>query len=315
MALVCMSIMDMARHVDDSTADGPLLCARTYKIGAPQAPTDSKVHYQHRYHAGNFADVFKHLLLCGLLRALNRKDKPWMYLETHAGGGLYDLADEAAERTGEWREGIGRLQAAPGAPAPLRDYLEQARAYDGAYPGSPLFAQRLARPQDRLVLCEKVPAVFDELRLRFAADARAHVHQRDGYETHALLPPPEKRGLILVDPPFERPDEFDAVSDYLRKATARFAHGVYAVWYPVKNRHEADRFRRRMMREHPRAGADLQLHNGAQAEGQMRACGLCVLNPPFGWAAEMQPALDWLARALAQGPRAEAIVETWESNG
>lgn len=271
------------------------------------------MHYQHRYHAGNFADVFKHVLLCGLLRALNRKDKPWMYLETHAGGGLYDLADAAAERTGEWRDGIGRLKELADVPPPVRDYLNQVRSFGGNYPGSPLLALALARPQDRVVACEKIPAICDELRLHVAADSRVQVHQRDGYETHALLPPPEKRGLVLVDPPFERVDEFDAVSDYLRKATGRFANGVYAVWYPVKNRHEADRFRRRMMREHPRAGADLQLHNGATAEGQMRACGLCVLNPPFGWAREMEPALEWLSRQLAQGPRAEALIETWEA--
>jgi 23S rRNA (adenine2030-N6)-methyltransferase len=274
------------------------------------------VHYQHRYHAGNFADVFKHVLLVGLLQALNRKDKPWFYLETHAGGGFYDLAGAEAQRTGEWREGIGRLDPAPAGVEPLRRYREIVAAVPGApqvYPGSPHFAQTLARPGDRIVLCEKVPAVFEQLRATVGGDARVNLHQRDGYECHSLLPLPEKRGLVLVDPPFERPDEFDAVSDFLRKATGRFAHGSYAVWYPIKNRFEADRFRRRMMREHPRSGADLQLHNGASAEGQMRACGLCVLNPPFGWAAAMRPALEALARQLAQGPRAESTIDTWEN--
>ncbi|PPE73829.1 23S rRNA (adenine(2030)-N(6))-methyltransferase RlmJ [Solimonas fluminis] len=271
------------------------------------------MHYQHRYHAGNFADVFKHVLLCGLLRALSRKDKPWRLLDTHAGSGLYDLGDEAAERTGEYRDGIGRLANATGLPAPVRDYLELVRGFGGRYPGSPLLGLACAREQDRVAACEKVPAVFAQLKAHAGGDPRAQLHQRDGYESHALLPPPEKRGLVLVDPPFERPDEFDAISAYLKKASARFAGGVHAVWYPVKNRHEADRFRRRLMREHPRSGVDLQLHNGAEAEGQMRACGLCVLNPPYGWASEMEPALRWLARELAQGPRAEHLVEAWEA--
>lgn len=276
------------------------------------------MHYQHRYHAGNFADVFKHVLLCGLLQALNRKDKPWAYLETHAGAGAYDLSSEAAQKTGEWQDGIGRLAGFAAEGEPLRSYLAIVADTPGApqaYPGSPGFALGLARPQDRVVLCEKVPAVCEELKIRLGSDPRVHIHQRDGYESLGLLPPPEKRGLVLVDPPFERPDEFDAVSDFLRMASGRFGNGVYAAWYPIKNRFEADRFRRRMMREHPRSGADLQLHNGATAEGQMRACGLAVINPPFGYAEAMKPVLHRLARLLAQGPQAESSVESWESAG
>lgn len=266
------------------------------------------MHYRHSFHAGNFADVFKHTVLCGLLAALNRKDKPWCYLETHAGAGRYDLQAAGATRTGEWQDGIGALWDATGLPGPLAGCLAQVRALnpDGKlrhYPGSPLFALSQARAGDRLVLCEKVPEVAAELREALDRDKRVILHQRDGYESHALLPPAEKRGLVLVDPPFERPDEFDAVAQYLESALARFAGGVYAAWYPLKNRHAAGRFVRRLGRT-GREGCALEFETGAAGEGQMRACGMAVVNPPFGFRDAVEPALKVLVRELALGPKA-----------
>src|SRR5690349_4778302 len=207
------------------------------------------MHYRHSYHAGNFADVFKHVVLCGLLSALSRKDKPWCYLETHSGAGAYDLQGEGAARTGEWREGIGRLWGLANVPGPLQAFLDVVRGVNGTgalrhYPGSPLFAQALARERDRLVLCEKVPDIAAELRENLKGERRAVVHHRDGHEAHALLPPAEKRGLMLIDPPFERPDEFEATAELVGKSIKRFAAGVYATWYPLKNRHAAGRFER-----------------------------------------------------------------------
>lgn len=269
------------------------------------------MHYRHSYHAGNFADVFKHVALCGLLAALNRKDKPWCYLETHAGAGAYDLAGEGATRTGEWRDGIGRLfeETPPDAPPPLAQLIATVRALnpDGAlrhYPGSPLFARALARERDRLVLCEKIPEVAADLKDNLAGERRAIVHRRDGYEAASLLPPAEKRGLVLVDPPFERPDEFEAVGDLLEKAIARFAGGVYAAWYPLKNRHAAGRFERRMARVADKPPLRLSLETGAPGEGQMRACAVLVVNAPYGFAEEFAPAGRLLAGRLAQGRRA-----------
>lgn len=266
------------------------------------------MHYRHSYHAGNFADVFKHAVLCALLGALSRKDTPWCYLETHAGAGAYDLAGEGATRTGEWRDGIGRL-AGETAPPPLDRLLAVVRALNGDgplrhYPGSPLFARALARDGDRLVLCEKVPEVAADLKENLAGERRAAVHRRDGYEAHALLPPAEKRGLVLVDPPFERPDEFQAVGDLLEKSLARFAGGVYAAWYPLKNRHAAARFERRVARLAERAPLRLVLETGAPGEGQMRACAVLVVNPPYRLADDFAEAGRWLAGRLAQGPRA-----------
>jgi len=266
------------------------------------------MHYRHSYHAGNFADVFKHVVLCGLLAALNRKDKPWCYLETHSGAGAYDLEGEGASRTGEWRDGIGRLYGMDRVPEPLAAYLGVVRALnDGGplrhYPGSPLFARAFARERDRLVFCEKVPEVVADLRANIKGERRAIVHQRDGHEAHALLPPAERRGLVLVDPPFERPDEFHAAAELVSRSISRFAGGVYAVWYPLKNRHAAARFERTIARLCDEPPLRLALENGAPGEGQMRGCAVLVVNPPFGLEREFAASGALLARMLAQGPR------------
>jgi 23S rRNA (adenine2030-N6)-methyltransferase len=267
------------------------------------------VHYQHRYHAGNFADVFKHVLLCGLLEALSRKPAPWGYLETHAGTGSYDLGDDAAQRTGEWGDGIGKLWR-PEVLATLPESFAGAlRALnpDGPlrhYPGSPLLAQGIARDDDRIVLCERQAPVVAELRAHFAADARVAIHQRDGYEAYALLPPEQKRGVVLIDPPFERPDEFDAAADFVERAAARFAHGVYAFWHPVKNRHAAERGARRFGAGLGRERLRIAFDTGAPLAGRMYGCGMVILNPPFGFAQACEPWLRTLVRELSQGPRA-----------
>lgn len=278
------------------------------------------MHYQHRFHAGNFADVFKHVLLCGLLRALNRKETPWAYIETHAGGGDYDLRSAAAERTAEFHDGIARLLPMRDAPAPVAAYLDIVRAMNGIaagggelrrYPGSPWFASQLARRDDRIVLCEREPAIAAELKAALGADPRVAVHQRDGYEVPALLPPREKRGLVLVDPPFERPDEFDAVAAFLQRAQARFANGVYAVWYPYKKRFDTERFLRRVRRDGAREAINYTLETGAPSAGQMHACGVLVVNPPYAFVTEIEPVLPWLAEMLAQGPQPAARAERW----
>ncbi len=319
------------------------------------------VHYRHSYHAGNFADVFKHVLLVGLLAGLNRKDKPWCFLDTHAGAGDYDLGGEGAARTGEWRDGIGRLEDAgdtAGAPELVAEYLRLVRAARGQgapehYPGSPQFARALARAGDRLVLCEKVPEVAAELKRSLRGDPRAEVHVRDGYEAHALLPPAEKRGLVLIDPPFERTDELDAIADLIGKSVQRFAGGIYAAWYPIKNRHLVSRCVRRVSRETGKPVLNLEFDNGEAAADEIRfasterhkaepshrpdadrgrrgaprredaspgivrviekvpmhACGLLVVNAPFGFEAAASLSLQWLKPRLAQGSRASFTIE------
>ncbi|HZP12387.1 MAG TPA: 23S rRNA (adenine(2030)-N(6))-methyltransferase RlmJ [Nevskiaceae bacterium] len=266
------------------------------------------MHYQHRYHAGNFADVFKHALLCELLAALNRKEAPWFYLETHAGAGIYDLSRDEAARTAEFEGGIARLWDLRDQDSPIGNYLRLIGALnpDGElrhYPGSPLVAQKLARDSDRLALCEKVPEVAASLKQSLGRDARVAVHARDGYEAYALLPLPQKRGLVLIDPPFERRDEFDAVGDFLARAVGRFNNGIYVAWYPVKNRHASAKFIRRCERELERPLLRVELDTDAHAEGQMRACGMLVVNPPFGFDERARGIMKLLARKLAQGPR------------
>ncbi len=280
------------------------------------------MHYRHSYHAGNFADVFKHVLLCGLFAALNRKEKPWFYLDTHAGAGIYDLAGEGATRTEEWRQGIERIFNLAGAPEPLATYLSIVRqaqqvADAGAqspllYPGSPLIARSLARESDRIVLCERVVDVALELKRVVRADPRLHIHLRDGYESYSLLPPKEKRGLVLIDPPFERPDEFDAIQTFLAEALARFASGVYAVWYPLKNRHAAEHFVRHISRSAMRPSLNIAFETGASAQGQMRACGFLIVNPPYRFEIEVNESLRCIFRELAQGSLARIRVESFE---
>ena len=266
------------------------------------------MHYRHSYHAGNFADVFKHVLLCGLLAALNRKDKPWCALDTHAGAGFYDLSSDGATRTGEWHDGIGRLAGIGNPPEPLATMLRIVAAGNAPgktlyYPGSPQFILSMAREVDRMMFCEKVADVAEDLRRNLGRDSRIALHLRDGYEAHSLLPPPEKRGLILVDPPFERLDEYTAMSEFVRKGVARFAGGIYALWYPIKNRHAANAFLRRIGREVPRPALAFEFDNGAEAEGQMHACGVLIVNPPFQFEQEMAASLNILKRELAQGAK------------
>lgn len=271
------------------------------------------MHYQHRYHAGNFADVLKHVALCCLLQALNRKPKPWFYLDTHAGAGRYDLRDEAAGRTAEFHNGIERLRAAADAPGCVQAYLRLAVDTPHTYPGSPLIALACARPGDRLALCEAVVPVCAQLRAAVQAgpaSAQVAVHARDGYGAHGLLPPPEKRGLVLVDPPFERSDEYEAVSEFALQGLARFASGIFALWYPVKNLHAADAFRRRLAVRLNRPALDLRLSVGPPRDGTMRGCGLVVINPPYGFETAMKTALAWLAPRLAQEPGHQHAV-TW----
>lgn len=286
------------------------------------------MHYRHAFHAANFADVFKHVLLTGLLSALSKKDKPWVYVDTHAGAGAYELGSSAGGVAEEWRQGIALVDnvrdiADPELPAMVQRYLAALRDYgfDMAagqmrYPGSPQLACSLARHAigDRLVLCETVELVADDLRreMRGAAVA-AQVHQRSGYEAWVLLPPPEKRGLLLIDPPFEQGGEFNAIAELAVRAVARFANGIQAIWYPLKDERACGQLLRRVARETGKPAIDLRIDTDAPsrsvdangiAKRRMTACGLLVVNPPFGFEDAASAALPWLSQRLAQGEAA-----------
>lgn len=204
--------------------------------------------YRHAFHAGNSADVLKHAALALCIEALKRKDKPFCYLETHAATGRYDLQADAAQKTGEYRSGIAALWVLDSPPPLLKPYLQTVRDLnpDGRlryYPGSPRIAGALMRPDDRLVLCELAKNDHAALQAEFAEDRRVKTHQMDGYQAlKAFLPPPERRGLVLIDPAYEGRDEYNRVIDGLNAALKRWATGCYAVWYPIHQRAMADRF-------------------------------------------------------------------------
>lgn len=247
------------------------------------------MNYRHAFHAGNFADCMKHALLVWLVRALQRKEKPAFFLDTHAGRGRYDLAGAEAQRTGEWRDGIARLRAA--ADPALAEYLGVI-ARLGLYPGSPLLIQALMRPGDRLACCELHAEEATALKRVFADDPAVAVHRRDGWEAlGALLPPPERRGLVLIDPSFEAEDEFSRLADGLHRAHRRFANGVLVAWYPIKSRARVRQFHARL-REHGMAEAlAAEFCRRAPLDpARLNGGGLIIVNPPFGFA-EAAPAL------------------------
>ena len=270
------------------------------------------MNYRHAFHAGNFADAFKHAILLVLLDALMAKDKPLCYLDTHAGRDAYALDGEEARKTGEWRDGIGRLFAAPNLPGPLRRYVDAIGECNpgGAlrmYPGSPLLAAKALRENDRLVFCEVQDEEIAALRARFRGDCRVHVHQRDGYAAlHALLPPPEKRGLVLIDPPFEAQEgEFAAIESALAQAHSRWPNGVYAVWYPIKSHRTITPFHRHL--SNGPFGKVLAAELMMQPDDsplRLNGCGMLVANPPWHLDAALSALLPALRSTLAQSPRA-----------
>jgi len=285
------------------------------------------VNYRHHFHAGNFADVMKHVLLLHLLRALQKKEKGFLYLDTHAGRGRYDLEaaakGDSLARKPEWPDGVGRLWRAGAAelPEPVADYVALVRDFDRRhgnlemtprfYPGSPWIAQLLARPIDRLALCEKLPAECAALRAEFSTAGDTSVHEMDGYVAmRAMLPPPERRALMLVDPPYEAQDEFAQVVAGLRGGLERFPHGVFAIWYPLTSRARLDDFfaELRGLAPPPTLACELAIA-GDDAPIKMRGCGVVVINPPWKFADEAKPALAFLARILAQAPGAGSRIE------
>ena len=264
------------------------------------------MNYRHAFHAGNFADCVKHALFIQLLRAMQRKDKPLLVLDTHAGIGRYDLTSGPAEKTGEWREGIGKILTARD-PA-LADYTALIERL-GLYPGSPAIAAALLRPADRLVACELHPEDAATLRRNLRNAPGVAVHERDGYEAlRAFLPPPEKRGLILIDPPFEHPDEFATLAKNLLGAYAKFRTGVYAVWYPIKHRAPVRAFFETLQLGGVRdvIAAEL-LRRPALDPARLNGCGVLVINPPYGFAQAALPVLDALRGILGEPGSAAGI--------
>ena len=272
--------------------------------------------YRHQFHAGNVSDVFKHALLCRLLLALGRKDKPYFVLDTHAGLGLYDLQHDWSEKTGEWRKGIARVFGRSDAPEALRPYLDAVRAEnpDGNlrfYPGSPRIAQGLLRRQDRATLCELHPDDARALERNMGRDNRLRILHEDGYRAlRGLVPPPERRGLVLIDPPFESRDEFAAMAESLILARRKWETGIFALWYPVKEMRAVSQFVGGLKAEGiPRILRFELCVEAIRTEGPLSATGLIVVNPPYVLEAEGRAILRELSPLLSRGPGAEVFVE------
>ena len=266
------------------------------------------MNYRHAFHAGNFADCTKHALLVWIARALRRKPAPFRVLDTHAGAGAYDLESEEARRGGEWQAGIGRLLDI--AEGPLADYaalVREAGAPPARYTGSPALLRALLRPEDRLVCVELHPEEHAALRTRFRADPQVSVHRRDAWEAlRALTPFPERRGLVLMDPPFEQPGEFERLLEGLALVARRFRGAVQAAWYPVKHRAPIRAFHASVEAAGLRdvLAAELWLREPVDPS-QLNGCGLLVVNPPWGFEAEARGILAALLDRLGTGERGQ----------
>jgi 23S rRNA (adenine2030-N6)-methyltransferase len=279
------------------------------------------MNYRHAFHAGNHADVLKHVVLLALCDALTAKPSPCFALDTHGGRGLYKLDGEAAQKTGEAQDGIARLQAeAPRDPAVQR-YLATVRACRAqhgahAYPGSPWLLAHALREQDRIAACELHPEEANVLRGHFAGDARVAVHARDGYAAiKALLPPKQgatkfARGLVLIDPPYEAQlDEFDLALAALKEGLARWPQGLFALWYPIKQGRALQPFRRAAAKLPAKSTLLLELLvRPDDSPLRMNGSGMLLLNPPWQFDAAMRPALEAIRDALGE-PGASARLD------
>jgi len=265
------------------------------------------MNYRHLYHAGNFTDVFKHAVLALLIQALCRKDKPFCYLDTHAGIGRYDLESEAAQKTGEFKTGILKLlQSQKDFPEEIADYVAVIRKINAAeklrfYPGSPLLVKHLLRANDRMILTELHSDDFKLLKQEFRNDKQIAVHHLDGYQAlKAFLPPKEKRGLVFIDPPFEQPHEFEQLVEALSAAYQRWPTGIYAIWYPLKNLAAVKNFYQDLQ--------ILQLSKVLKLEFTpypvdspvgLNGCGMIIINSPFQLDQQLEKLLPWLLQVLA----------------
>ncbi len=298
------------------------------------------MNYRHSYHAGNFADVFKHAQITLLLQSLRIKESPFCYIDSHAGAGRYDLHGTSAQKTGEYLQGVMRFWTNDGvidAPA-LADYLAAVHAlnHNGElryYPGSPHIARHFLRPQDRMVLMELHPEDAALLKREFRGDKHVHVHCTDGYSgLKAFLPPTERRGLVLIDPPFEDGNEFERLTESLCMARQRWNTGIFAVWYPLKDNFRVQHFHRQLvasgmrklllveihMQTHP-PHREVLVSRESEARGSgcrerppvntLYGCGMIIVNPPWQTDEKLRVLLPQLLAGLQPGGEGKTRVE------
>ncbi|EIJ41530.1 protein involved in catabolism of external DNA [Beggiatoa alba B18LD] len=279
------------------------------------------MNYHHSYHAGNFADVFKHITLIALLQHLQQKTTPFCYLETHAGIGGYDLNSIEAQKTLEHHNGITRLSSLTFTQPLLQTYQQLIKSYNEETPdiryylGSPLIAYHFLREQDKAVLAELQEDSATALKQLFRHDKRVAVHHMDGYQVlKAFLPPKEKRGLVLIDPPFESPDEFEQLIKQLKVAHKRWATGIYAIWYPIKRYTDTLPFYRQLQALNiPKILATEFCIYPDDNDLRLNGCGLIIINPPWQLDEKLKTILPILCDSLSQDKHRRYKVE-WLSH-
>jgi 23S rRNA (adenine2030-N6)-methyltransferase len=274
--------------------------------------------YRHAFHAGNHADVLKHLVLVRVLRYMNAKEKGYRVVDTHAGAGGYSLEGRYAQKKGEFEQGIARLWGRDDLPAAVADYVDLVRRFnaDGGalrqYPGSPAFAQMLLRPQDQLRLFELHPTDHRILASYLGGAKGVEVHDRDGFDAlKSQLPPPTRRGVVLMDPSYEGHGDYGRVVHALREGLSRFAEGVYLVWYPQVAKLEAAQLPKRLEALAPKGWLHARLtvqQPDAQGFG-LAGSGMFVINPPYTLHDELLELLPWLTDALGQYDGANYLLE------
>ncbi len=283
------------------------------------------MNYRHAFHAGGFADVIKHIVLVRMLTYLQEKPAAFRVIDTHAGAGVYDLAGEEASRGGEWLTGIARIMQARFSETTMplmKPYLDIVRAFNPhpplkTYPGSPLIARALLRPQDRLTACEVEPKARKHLIDALRRDTQARVVDLDGWTAlPAFVPPKERRGLVLIDPPYEQKDEFERLARGFAEAFAKWPTGSYLLWYPVKSRRATDDLARHVAQavaESTPPGKALRLEFSVApraAETGLTSAGLLIVNPPWTLSGELKAILPELEKPLGQGGAGRFRLET-----
>lgn len=268
------------------------------------------MNYKHAYHAGCFSDVVKHIILMALLESLKRKEAAFCYIDTHAGTGCYDLFSEFASKSKEYEHGIEKVIQTENPPPLIKRYINCIHQINNEltdskfaslryYPGSPLIARHLLRAHDRIVACELQPQEYQALRSTFAGDKQVAVHHTDGFlGLKAFLPPKERRGMVLIDPPYEDPDEFNRIAHSLPIALKRWEAGVYAIWYPIKEKAQIDRFYRTLTThiQHPILAVEVTIF--PDLPNHLNGCGLVIINPPWQLDTTLQEVLPWIWNSL-----------------
>ncbi|MGZ8363289.1 MAG: 23S rRNA (adenine(2030)-N(6))-methyltransferase RlmJ [Caulobacteraceae bacterium] len=268
------------------------------------------MNYRHAFHAGNHTEVFKHAALTFVMEWLREKEKPFAVLDTHAGIGLYDLDSEPAQKTGEHLEGVARVAGRDLASAPAYAKLIGAMNPEGlkTYPGSPEIVRRFLREDDRLIACELHPADYETLKARYRGERRIAVHHRDGYEAiRALLPPPERRGLVFIDPPYERKDEAERLAAAIATGLKRWPNSVFMAWYPLKDRQIGD-----ALTAAAKAGGwpktlRAEFSPYAPEETTLPGSGLLIVNTPWKLDQRLRALCGELGGLLGNGRAAWAV--------